>query len=166
MSTRFFTNAGTNTLFAKLEGLFHHNPDIERFDALVGYVLCLFNSAVVTECIKRFANNTWYEINDLRQVPIIVPTAAEQKRFSDLAKRAMEAKRCEFARQAPSQTLAAFCRATKDALVAGAPAYLKPAAQEQLLATPSACLAVIELAVNWEAEKLYGAEGLGPFDEF
>jgi len=23
-----------------------------------------------------------------------------------------------------------------------------------------------EVAVNWEAEKLYGVEGLGPFDEF
>jgi hypothetical protein len=38
MSTRFFTNAGANTLLAKLEGVFHHNPDIERFDALVGYL--------------------------------------------------------------------------------------------------------------------------------
>lgn len=38
MSTRFFTNAGSNTLFAKLEGVFCHNPDIERFDALVGYL--------------------------------------------------------------------------------------------------------------------------------
>lgn len=38
MSTRFFTNAGTNTLFAKLEGVFLHNPDIQRFDALVGYL--------------------------------------------------------------------------------------------------------------------------------
>jgi len=38
MSTRFFTNAGSNTLFAKLEGVFHHNPDIQRFDALVGYL--------------------------------------------------------------------------------------------------------------------------------
>lgn len=80
MSTRFFTNSGSNTLLAKLEGVFRHNPDILQFDALV--------------------------------------------------------------------------------------AYLKPAAQEQLLATPSACLAVIELAVNWETEKLYGVEGLGPFDEF
>jgi superfamily II DNA or RNA helicase len=35
MSTRFFTNAGTNTLFDKLERVFHHNPDIQRFDALV-----------------------------------------------------------------------------------------------------------------------------------
>ncbi len=38
MSTRFFTNAGTNTLFAKLEGVFLHYPDIQRFDALVGYL--------------------------------------------------------------------------------------------------------------------------------
>jgi len=38
MSTRFFTNAGTNTLLAKLEGVFRCNPDIERFDALVGYL--------------------------------------------------------------------------------------------------------------------------------
>jgi hypothetical protein len=121
---------------------------------------------VVTEYIKRFANNTWYEINDLRQVPIIVPTTAQRKHFSELAERAMEAKRCEFANQPPSQTLAAFCRAAKDALVAGAPAYLRPDAQEQLLATPASCLAVIELAVNWEAEKLYDVEGLGPFDEF
>jgi hypothetical protein len=36
----------------------------------------------------------------------------------------------------------------------------------QLLHTAADCLAVLELAVNWEAEKLYGMEGLGPFDEF
>jgi superfamily II DNA or RNA helicase len=38
MSTRFFTNHGSNTLLAKLEGVFHHNPDIEWFDALVCYL--------------------------------------------------------------------------------------------------------------------------------
>lgn len=38
MSTKFFTNAGKNTLLAKLEGVFKHNPEIERFDALVGYL--------------------------------------------------------------------------------------------------------------------------------
>jgi hypothetical protein len=27
-------------------------------------------------------------------------------------------------------------------------------------------LAILDRAVNWEAEKLYGVEGLGPFDEF
>src|SRR5688572_27619836 len=38
MSTRFFTNAGSNTLLAKLEGVFRHNTDVQRFDALVGYL--------------------------------------------------------------------------------------------------------------------------------
>jgi hypothetical protein len=35
-----------------------------------------------------------------------------------------------------------------------------------LLVTSEDGLAILELAVNWEAEKLYGVEGLGPFDEF
>lgn len=129
--------------------------------------LAVLNSDVFSYCCKHFVNNTaMYQINDLRQMPFVIPTPAQAKRLSDLAERAMEAKRCEFANQPPSQTLAAFCRAAKDALVSGAPAYLRPDAQEQLLATPVSCLAVIELAVNWEAEKLYGVEGLGPFDEF
>ena len=38
MSTRFFTNDGDNTLLKKFAGVFEHNPDIERFDALVGYL--------------------------------------------------------------------------------------------------------------------------------
>lgn len=38
MSTRFFTNHGEQTLFEKFRGVFESNPDIERFDALVGYL--------------------------------------------------------------------------------------------------------------------------------
>lgn len=38
MSSRFFTNSGSNTLLAKFRGIFEHNPDIERFDALIGYL--------------------------------------------------------------------------------------------------------------------------------
>jgi superfamily II DNA or RNA helicase len=38
MSTRFFTNLGDHTLFKKFQGVFQSNPDIERFDALVGYL--------------------------------------------------------------------------------------------------------------------------------
>ena len=38
LSTRFFTNDGANTLLKKFAGVFEHNPDIERFDALVGYL--------------------------------------------------------------------------------------------------------------------------------
>ena len=46
------------------------------------------------------------------------------------------------------------------------PGYLQPSAQGHLLETSSDCLEVIEKSVNWEAEKLYGVEGQGPFDEF
>jgi ERCC4-related helicase len=38
MSTRFFTNHGAQTLFEKFKGVFEHNPDLEFFDALVGYL--------------------------------------------------------------------------------------------------------------------------------
>jgi superfamily II DNA/RNA helicase len=38
MSTRFFTNHGEQTLFKKFQGVFESNTDIERFDALVGYL--------------------------------------------------------------------------------------------------------------------------------
>ena len=38
MSTRFFTNAGDNTLLNKFKGIFENNKDIECFDALVGFL--------------------------------------------------------------------------------------------------------------------------------
>src|SRR5260370_35345722 len=38
MSSRFFTNAGENTLLNKFAGVFAHNPDLAQFDALVGYL--------------------------------------------------------------------------------------------------------------------------------
>jgi len=38
MSTRFFTNDGDQTLLRKFRGIFENNPDIEWFDALVGYL--------------------------------------------------------------------------------------------------------------------------------
>jgi len=38
MSTRFFTNKEQNTLLDKFRGVFEHNKDISRFDALVGYL--------------------------------------------------------------------------------------------------------------------------------
>lgn len=31
---------------------------------------------------------------------------------------------------------------------------------------PAACLDIIELAVHWAVERLYGVEGYGPFNEF
>ena len=37
MSTKFFTNSEENTLISKFEGVFTYNPNIQYFDALVGY---------------------------------------------------------------------------------------------------------------------------------
>jgi ERCC4-related helicase/HKD family nuclease len=37
MSTKFFTNREENTLINKFEGVFTYNPNIQYFDALVGY---------------------------------------------------------------------------------------------------------------------------------
>ncbi len=37
MSTKFFTNKEENTLIKKFEGVFKYNPNIQFFDALVGY---------------------------------------------------------------------------------------------------------------------------------
>ena len=60
----------------------------------------------------------------------------------------------------------AFIREVGRELEARAPAYLRPPAPRMLLQTAVDGLAILELAVNWESEKLYGVEGLGPFDEF
>ena len=79
---------------------------------------------------------------------------------------AMAAKRHEFEGTAPANALVARVRELGAALRSGAPAYLRPGAQGIMLETPADCLEVIEKSVNWEAEKLYGVAGQGPFDEF
>ena len=58
------------------------------------------------------------------------------------------------------------CKLSGKALRTVAPAYLRPSAQGILLEPPADCLQVIEKSVNRQAEKLYGVEGQGPFDEF
>ncbi|MEI8079488.1 MAG: hypothetical protein WCH61_07675, partial [bacterium] len=130
------------------------------------YLLAMFNSFIVSDYIKKFQNNTWYEINDLRQLPVVVPTASTGKRLKKLVDTAVSLKRLQFTNWEPANDMAAFARTLTNELLASAPPYLRPGAQMQLLATVADCLAVVELAVNWEAEKLYGVEGRGPFDDF
>jgi hypothetical protein len=129
--------------------------------------LALLNSDVFSFYLKKFIkHNQDVEINDLRMMPLAMPTRGQEKRLKELAERAMEAKRLTFAGATPPNELAAAVRSLSDELAAKAPAYLRPSAQLKLLHTAADCLSAIELAVNWEAEKLYGVEGLGPFDEF
>ena len=128
--------------------------------------LALLNSDLVSYLKMKFIKHTQkWEIGDLRQLPLAMPTKAQEKRLTELAEKAIEAKRLTFAGAAPPNELAACVRRLTEDLSAHAPAYLRPPAQLRLLSTAVDCLAILELAVNWEAEKLYGMEGQGPFDE-
>lgn len=130
-------------------------------------LLALFNSDVFSFFLKRFLAHTWMaQISDLRMMPLVIPTPAQERRLRELAERAMEAKQLSFEDAPPSPELAAAVREVGEGLLAKAPAYLHPPAQLRLLTTAADALSILELAVNWEAEKLYGVEGLGPFDEF
>jgi hypothetical protein len=131
------------------------------------FLLAVFNTDVFSFFLKKFIAHTWMvQISDIRMMPLVMPTKAQEKRLTELGRWATEAKRLTFTNAATSNELVAALRDLTKELSADAPAYLRPDAQSQLLATPAACLAVIERAVNWEAEKLYGVESQGPFDEF
>ena len=129
--------------------------------------LALLNSDVVSFWEKKFVNNTcMYQVNDLRQIPLVIPAPSQAKRLERLAELAMSAKRHAFASEPPDNALVAECRRLADQLSAHAPDYLRPPAQAVTFQKPDDCLAVLERAVNWEAEKLYGVESIGPFDDF
>jgi len=90
----------------------------------------------------------------------------QHARMQELADLCIAARRAESSYQLPPNTLVVRTRELSAELRANAPLYLQPTAQQLLLDSARDCLAVLGDAVNWEAEKLYGVEGLGPFDEF
>lgn len=106
------------------------------------------------------------QISDLRMMPVVITNNKQGERLAMLAQAAIECKRLSFSGAALSNEEAAFIRAVAQELNRQAPTYLRPPAQQMLLVTAEDGLAILELAVNWEAEKLYGVGGLGPFDEF
>ena len=140
-------------------------PLPEVFDPLV--FLALLNSNVVSFFKMKFLRHTQtWEIGDLRTIPLVIPTANQRSRLRELAERAIVSKRLTFTQLNPAQELISYVRAMSEDLSSNAPAYLHAPAQLQLIRTANDCLGIIERAVNWEAEKLYGVEGEGPFDEF
>ena len=129
--------------------------------------LAIINSDVFSYIVKKFINNTcMYQVNDLRQAPIVIPTKAQAARLEALAGLALQAKRHDLAGTHPDNALVTAVRPIEADIALRGPAYLRPGAQQKLLATAADCLAILERAVSWEAERLYGVEGLGPFDEF
>jgi len=129
-------------------------------------LLAVMNSDLLSFLIKKFINHTsMYQLNDIRMAPFIVPTKEQTIKLETLAKRAVEAKELTLRKQDPSPELIKSCRQLAKEQQR-APKYLEPRPQMLLLDSSEDCLHAIELAVQWEVEKLYGVEGKGPFDEF
>jgi hypothetical protein len=130
-------------------------------------LLALMNSDIFSFFLKKFIAHTWMaQISDLRMMPVLIADKSQEAKLSRLAQTAIDCKRLTFSAGTLSNEQASFVRAVAQKLNGHAPSYLRPPAQQMLLVTAGDALAILELAVNWEAEKLYGVEGLGPFDEF
>ncbi|MDI6766984.1 MAG: hypothetical protein QME52_09200, partial [Bacteroidota bacterium] len=128
--------------------------------------LAVLNSNIFSFIIRKFIKNTAaYEINDLRMAPIVIPTKDQAAKLETLSKRAVEAKELTLRKQDPSAELIKYSRQLVKEQQ-HAPKYLQPRPQLLLLDSSEECLHAIELAVQWEVEKLYGVEGTGPFEEF
>lgn len=129
--------------------------------------LALFNSDILSFFKMKFLKHTQkWEIGDLRQLPIVLPTKSQEKKLIRLAQAAIACKRHTFSGTALSNEQTAFIRVLAQELNRHAPTYLRPPAQQMLLVTAEDGLAILERVVNWEAENLYGVEGMGPFGEF
>jgi hypothetical protein len=174
----YFTAGTSWTLFANHVGLKARVQPPCVFDASasrlnpIGSVLttnqflAILNGDLFSYVIKKFVKKTQdYEVNDLRMAPIVVPTPAQAEELESLANLAIAAKGLSLKHSEPTVPLVRGCqKLTEKQNVA--PPYLQPDPQIVLFHTADDCLAAIELAVNWAVERLYGVEGLGPFNEF
>jgi len=129
-------------------------------------LLSIFNSDTFSFILKKFVAHTWMvQINDIRKMPIIVPSTDRASELETLARKAVEAKDLIFMKLQPSRELVDFCHGLAKNQK-HAPEYLRPPKQLKLISTADNCLNIIELAVHWAVERLYGVEGHGPFNEF
>lgn len=60
----------------------------------VFYIVCLINSSFISWYVNDFVNNTQtFQINDARQLPIIVPNIQQLKEFENIFNSAIEIKK-------------------------------------------------------------------------
>ena len=129
--------------------------------------LSVYSSDIFSFLKMKFIKHTAkWEIGDMRQIPLIIPTPDQSAELAGLARQCMALKRATFAQESLSQELVAEVREWAKRLALEAPPYLRPSAQLTFATDPKDCLTILERAVSWSAEKLYGVEGQGPFDEF
>src|SRR5207244_11455221 len=104
--------------------------------------VAIANSDVFSFFLKKFIkHNQDIEINDMRMMPVVIPTSEQHQRVQELARRCIEAKRAEFANASPPNALVARVREIAAELGAKAPGYLYPHAQQLLMENPADCLA-------------------------
>ena len=129
-------------------------------------LLSIFNSNIFSFILKKFIAHTWMiQLNDIRQMPIVVPSEFQYSELEALSIKAVKAKELTFTKMQPSRELVDFCHGLAENQKY-APEYLQAPKQLKLISTPDECLNIIELAVQWAVERLYGVEGRGPFNEF
>jgi hypothetical protein len=92
-------------------------------------------------------------------MPIIIPALDRGSELEAFAQKAIEAKELTFKRAQPSKELIDFCQMLA-AKQKSAPEYLRLPKQLKLITTADDCLNIIELAVHWAVEKLYGVRRL------
>ena len=64
------------------------------------FIISLLNSSFISEYVNNYINNTQtFQINDARQLPIIVPNEKELKEFKNLFERALNIKKKQFSNQ-------------------------------------------------------------------
>jgi cell fate (sporulation/competence/biofilm development) regulator YmcA (YheA/YmcA/DUF963 family) len=62
------------------------------------YFVCIINSKFISEYVDHFVNSTsHFQINDARQLPIIIPTTEQLKNFESIFNRAVEVQKQKFA---------------------------------------------------------------------
>ncbi|MGB9795011.1 MAG: restriction endonuclease, partial [Caldisericum exile] len=61
------------------------------------YFVCMINSKFISEYVDDFVNSTsHFQINDARQIPIIIPTSEQLKAFEDIFHRAVFVQKQKF----------------------------------------------------------------------
>jgi hypothetical protein len=128
--------------------------------------LGFLNSDLFSYIVKRFVKNTQdYEVNDVRMAPLILPDKKSAAELEYLVTLAIQAKELSLRASDPTIELIRNCRRIADKQKS-APSYLQPTAQMLLFHSPEDCLELVERAINWNVEQIYGVEGFGPFNEF
>lgn len=68
------------------------------------YYVCLINSEFVSQYVDNFINNTsHFQINDARQLPIIIPNVNDLKKIQEISKSSIAIKKAIFSTAVPDR---------------------------------------------------------------